>query len=107
MKLDKIKLGDITYNIELVKGLERDDEDPSERRKLDGYITFHDTRIRLEVAQNTSAMTLTLLHEIMHAMFVQSGRCADEEVIDGLSYQLYSLIKNNPKLTDFIQKGDK
>jgi hypothetical protein len=104
LNLKSVILGGVVYKIRMAKGLMGED-DEGNRHKLDGEIMFSDTTILLDPAQNEQALILTLLHEVVHAMYVHGGeRSRSDHDVDSMAYQLFDVIKNNPKLFQQIIK---
>jgi hypothetical protein len=66
--------------------------------KYDGIIEYAQQKIFL-IASADGYMAQTFLHECIHGMLHALGyEDHDEKLINGLSCQLYRLIKDNPEL---------
>lgn len=62
---------------------------------------FFDTKqiINIRPDMSDDITNVSLLHECIHGMLFSLGYDEhDEQLVDGLAYQLYMLIKDNPKM---------
>lgn len=94
--IDKIKIGGIYYRVLLIDDL-RDGN-----IKLDGCRKYAESEILIEKTLGEQASAQTLFHEILHDFYTQSGRDADEDTIDSLSFLLLQLLRDNPRLIELI-----
>jgi len=92
-KINSLKIGAIHYTVKYVHDLRRDGQ------KLDGQIQHSDTKISLDADMNSQATVQVLLHETIHAIFLQIGRQnISEGVVDALAYGVYQVLRDNPTL---------
>lgn len=72
-------------------------------------------KIRLHEDQTPQQMANTIIHEVLHAIFYQSGirnvapeHIGEELIVDSLSNGLCQVFQDNPKLLEYImlQLGD-
>lgn len=94
-----IKIGAVDYTIELQDKLEDDDY---------GCCDPHTQTITLSKDQNRQAVGDTLLHEIMHAIWHESGLFAvkrpdEEQIVRTTSTWLCLVFRDNPKVLSFIK----
>ena len=94
--LDKVKIGGLTYDVELSNDLQG-------RQGNWGEIEYKSTTIRLDDRLNKQVMNQTLIHEIMHGMFSEAGIEQDEHKVDVLGKVLYQVLLDN----DFSWLRDK
>lgn len=95
-----IKIGAVDYTIELQDNLEDDDY---------GYCDSHTQRIVLSKDQNKQSIGDTLLHEIMHAIWHESGlfsvkRPDEEQIVRTTSTWMCLVFRDNPEILPFIQE---
>lgn len=57
-----------------------------------------DQEIRIEWLASPDRRRITVLHENLHALNVLNGLGLSEDQIQGISHQLYTVMKENPKL---------
>jgi len=86
-----MKIGVIDYKITEVSGLKDGNID------LNGHIIYNDMEIKLEKSLAPIPKAITLLHEILHGIIIQSGWKHNELLIEMLSYNLYQVLKDNHK----------
>ena len=93
--ITRVKVGPITYKVEVVKNLLDDDG-----KHFYGMVNYRDNIIFLDEAE-PQTMTQTLFHEIFHAMFHGNGIDEKDEIkLDTLATGIYSLLLDNPKLRE-------
>ena len=90
----KIKVGGITYNIEVTE--------PNNFTILGDYfgeINYKEQKIRVANRLALDVMHRTLWHEIIHAIYDNLGFSNhDEQKIDMLAGALYALVVDNPDM---------
>ena len=88
MKIPKsLKIGGHSYKIELVK--------EGELAKNDcGSLSRENNKIYIDTKLSDSNRTVTLIHEILHAV----NNELSESFVDGLAEQLYQVLKDNKLL---------
>lgn len=89
----KVKVGGITYKVSEVNCVESPNEDKSW-----GRITYSQSEIRILNKLEQKQKELTLIHELIHALFTHCNIEQDENKVKLISTALYMLIKDNPKL---------
>lgn len=96
--LDKVKVGGITYDVEY-KELEVDDEGVQLGwcKKTETLIEINNHNISEQLQEQT------LIHEIMHAVFVGAGLEDEEDTVNRVSLVLHQVLKDN----DFSWLRDK
>lgn len=67
--------------------------------------------IRLSGDVASSQQATALLHELLHACFAESGLRAkhpeiEEEIVASLEALLYAVLRDNPKVIQFIQEAE-
>lgn len=70
-------------------------------KKNDGSIDYSGQTIDLESCSGPDYTKRIFLHECIHGMMYALGMHSgshNEELVDGLSHQLYQLIKDNPEM---------
>jgi len=98
---EKIKIGGFIWEV-----IESDDI--ANESATFGSTHFHHQKIFLEAGENQQKKEQCLLHEIMHAIFWQTGlekrldnkevNITEEEFITAVSNGLYQVIKDNPEI---------
>ena len=78
--------------------------DPS---ALTGYpalgVTEHlDELIMVEDSLKESVKRSTLLHEVFHAVAFTQAHSMPEDAIEAMSYGLYRVMRDNPKLVEYL-----
>ena len=89
----KVKVGGITYKVNEVESVEGPSED-----KCWGRITYSKSEIRLLNKLEKKQKELTLIHELVHALFTHCNIEQDENKVELISTALYMIIKDNPKI---------
>jgi len=91
-----IKIGGMHWNVEVVES------DLYEGEKL-GLTDYCNTHIFIRKTQSEDRMVETLLHELIHVALFHAGiDDHDESLINALSHNLLSLMRQNPELFDYI-----
>jgi hypothetical protein len=95
--MDSIKIGPMTYQIEVVDEL-RD----KEGRKADGIIMYKALKILIESEATVQSARQILWHEILHGILAQGGvSLKDEEVVcEVLSHGIMSVLQDNRWIND-------
>lgn len=73
-----------------------------------GHIEYKTQTIHVNNTIPLIDMQVTLLHEIMHGIFNEMGRKSnmkDEDLICAISECLYSVIRDNPKMIQYIRQN--
>lgn len=97
MKLpDKVKIGGIIYDIELVDEI----EDYIHNTEFCGRIIFKKNKIRILKSYTFDRQFRTLLHEIIHALDEDLKIGFEENGICRLEAGLYQVLKDNNLLKD-------
>lgn len=89
----KVKIGGITYSVVITENRNVENGDI-----LMGEVTYTDAQIYLNEKCAQEPKEQTLLHEIFHVILRQMGRKdlnEDEYFVDGLSMNLYQVMKDN------------
>lgn len=90
-----IKIGPITYPIRIVEHL-TDGKD-----KLDGYISYSNSEIRIDAAMESQRQRAILWHEIVHGILSQAGYDNHQEsMVEALSYGILAVLDDNPALRE-------
>lgn len=83
-----IKVGGITYNVEIVEPNLMDDSI--------GLTSFRDATIYVSKNSSSELMEETFIHELIHAMLAHSGYVEHDEImVESLAQTLYGVIKDN------------
>ena len=90
--LDKIKVGGINYQVELVDLTTQRDEEIGWQL---GYCHFHKDLIEINSMISEQRQRQTLVHEMMHAIYEEAGVEQDEGNVDALAKVLYQVLKDN------------
>jgi len=89
---ESVRVGAIDYEVEYVKNL----CDLEGTTRLNGYIDYSRSLIQLDTNLSVQASTVTLLHEVIHAILTQAGIDEHDEIlIQVLAYGLYGFMKEN------------
>jgi len=93
-----VKIGSVVYLISLVDKLEDDDY---------GMCDSHTQMIYISKDQSAQHVTDTLLHEIMHAIWHESGlfsvkRADEEQIVRTTSTWITMVLKENPAIAALI-----
>lgn len=100
--IKQIKIGSTYYSIELVDRLESKDT-----VALDGNLRFDESEIKLRASLSPQRLVQTLFHEIIHGIFDQVARDADDQTIDALAHGIMQVLRDNPALFDEIKSLDR
>ena len=101
----KVKIGSSVYTVEqtdkniIVGGAE-----------CIGSVSYWDGNIQIAKSAGEGIKPQTLMHEIIHAITVErmgNSFEQDEKYIDGLAAGILMLIRNNPKLINYIVESGK
>jgi hypothetical protein len=103
--IDSVKIGAMTYKVELVQDLHLGEGD--ERKDLHGQIWQDKLQIDVEADQNEQMQIATVLHEALHGILNHAGQDHEERLIIALGFGLVQFIRDNPKLIDLIQHGER
>lgn len=99
-KPEQIKIGGIQYKVSYVPDFQ------DEGRPLDGQIDHGLAEITIKANMNYQVQAQTVLHEIVHAIEVQSGRRKElkESMVDAIATGIYQVMRENPALVRMITK---
>ncbi|MFI3632796.1 hypothetical protein [Streptococcus parauberis] len=86
--MDKVKIGGIIYPIEVVDDFTGNTGDW-------GEINFKKTRITLDSNLSEQRRSQTLVHEIVHGLFMEAGIKDDEDTVNRLGIVLHQVLKDN------------
>lgn len=95
MANNTIRIDGIDFTVEIVEGLH------AEAKKLDGWITYGDTKIKLDSGLSDGAAFQVLWHEVLHGICAQRGiefGEDDEQIIDSLAHGIVQVLRDNPQL---------
>ena len=101
----KIKVGSTIYMIK-----ETDATILVDGRKCIGDIEYWEGLINIAKSAGNGIKPTTLMHELVHAITYEqmgNGFEHDERYIDGLAPGILMLIRDNPKLVDYILSSGK
>ena len=94
MKLTKVKIGNNTYQIIVKQRIELND------KEVHGLIDFERCTIHLKALNKQ--IKQVLLHEIIHGVEDMYSLELTEQQVDSLANGLLLVLKNNPKIKDFL-----
>lgn len=87
-----IKIGGLYYEILEVEDLEHEERNPG----LMGCIDYHQLTIKLEKNLHKKVQDQTLIHEITHGIFAESGyEVHEEEQVNRIAKTLYQVLMDN------------
>jgi hypothetical protein len=94
----KIKVGQATYTVHLL---------PENHTDTYGVCLSNHQRIYLSRNQKWEQAGNTLLHELMHAIYHQSGLCAipnpdEETIVNIMATWTHMVLVENPDVADFV-----
>lgn len=84
----KVKVGGIYYGVEMVEDLQGKDG-------CWGETEYKHPTIKLDDRLNKERLHQTFIHELVHAIFFESGAEQDEHSIDIVSKVLYQVLVDN------------
>jgi Zn-dependent peptidase ImmA (M78 family) len=90
--IEKIKVGGLTYSVELVEW-----ETDINGDMQFGLIHKDTTRIELNTLPSEQIQSQTLIHEVMHAVFMEAGLdiVNEEDIVNRVSLILYQVLQDN------------
>jgi Zn-dependent peptidase ImmA (M78 family) len=94
----KIKIGSIYYKLTYCSVVDEDGN------KMAGLANHNEAEIKIDDSLSEQAGRQTLLHEVLHAMLLQTGTSMSESRIDALAFQLYGFIRENHALIQEIME---
>lgn len=99
----KIKLGQFYFTIRTAPSLKSDTGE-----SLLGAHKHTSQELWINSDVKPSLFSAVLIHEIMHEMFIQTGRVSDEGIADAVAYFLAQVFADNPWLgiTLTVQEGE-
>ncbi len=87
--MNKVKVGGITYKVEIVDDLAGSDD-------CFGAIQYKKSLIQLDNNLDEQLYNKTLVHELTHAMFVEAGyNDHEEDMANRIGLVLYQVLKDN------------
>lgn len=96
-----IKVGANTIEIKLVNGKEIQDD------AGEFHAGTQEMKINKKLAKNQKA--LTVIHETLHALIYDAGmagtKMTEEQVVTTLEGRIGALIRDNPKLVQYLQEN--
>jgi hypothetical protein len=94
--LKTLRVGPIDYDVTFVPRLQADGE------SVNGYISHNACTVEVDAEMAPQTRAVTVWHETLHAILVQSGRVNDhdEELIDAIAYGIIGVLRDNPELRD-------
>ena len=98
--MKKVKIGGLKYRISEVEDLGHQERSPG----MLGCINYHELTIKLEKNIHSTMQEQTLIHELAHGIFVESGfEEHEEEMVNRIGKVLYQVLKDND--FSFLRKG--
>lgn len=98
-----IKVGPYNYKVGEVVGLISEEND-----EVLGYCRPYEQIINIEKNSTSERKKVVIIHELLHAMFevINTDLAGDkeEQLITVLSPVFYSLLRDNPKLVNYIME---
>lgn len=89
-----IQIGPVAYTVNQVERLYSDDHRP-----LMGQIDPSALRIKLNAEQASAMKTVTLWHELVHAVLFNAGITEhDERLVDAIAFGVADALRQNPAL---------
>ena len=86
-----IKIGPQVFKYLIIENLKNNKGDG-----VSGYISFNQSEIQIDSDQDNFSKRVTLWHEILHGILVQSAaKKHDESIIDALSYGIVQVLDDN------------
>lgn len=71
-----------------------------------GQIDYHKQKIKIKKDLGKDIKKVTLLHEIIHGIFENSGQRelnTNEDLINSLANSIYQIFKNNNELIEYLK----
>lgn len=97
-----IRISGITYDIVDVYGL----LDAEKAKKLNGCISYDQSKIEIESSLSDQIKMVTLLHEVIHGILSQAEMEHEEKLISVLGYGVCGFIQDNADfITSIIDHG--
>jgi hypothetical protein len=95
MMIDKVKIGNQTYEIIEVECVDK-------HSSLAGQIKFYDSIIRIDKGLSTEQKQETIIHEVLHGIEYFMGMDLEEDVIKQFGRGLTMVFKDNPRLLEYL-----
>lgn len=90
--MSNVKIGGLQYEITEVEDLAHEERSPG----LMGCIDYHQLTIKLEKNLHKKVQEQTLIHEIVHGIFAESGyEIHEEEQVNRIAKTLYQVLTEN------------
>jgi hypothetical protein len=105
--IKSLKIGPVTYRVELVRKLNAVNSEHTAMEWLNGQVLWQESLINIEEGLNEDVRRAALLHESIHAILEQAGITEHPEpAVIALGYGLLSLLRENPDLVIYVTKGE-
>lgn len=103
--VNSVKVGHVSYKVEYTKEINSTDAHGNPN-KPSGQVSFNRCIIQVATGINKEAMLPSVVfHEALHAVLFQSGHHeVSEGVVLALEYGLTALLRDNPKLVEWLLK---
>lgn len=105
----KVRIKILNRNYELIGVEEKELNDYSTEMTYIGRANYVHTNIKISIDSSNVIQQETVIHEILHCIANQMGLSRlqdDEDMIDALSTGLLNVIRDNPKIIDYLQSND-
>lgn len=90
--MKKVKIGGLKYSVSEVEDLAHEERSPG----LLGCIDYHQLTIKVEKDLNPKMQEQTLVHELVHGVFVEAGyEQHEEEMVNRIGKVMYQVLKDN------------
>lgn len=90
--MENVKIGGLSYAINEVEDLAREELTPG----LMGCVDYHQLTIKIEKNLHKKVQEQTLVHEIVHGIFAESGyESHEEEQVNRIAKTLYQVLIDN------------
>lgn len=90
--LESIKVGGITYKVELKDLSTRNDE--ASGKQL-GWCVYDEDKIEINEKLTQPRIEQTLIHELVHAIMYEAGLEQDEDMVNRIGLVLHQVLKDN------------
>lgn len=90
--MESVKIGGLVYQITEIEDLAHEERTPG----LMGCVDYHQLTIKLEKNLHKKVQEQTLVHEIVHGIFAESGyESHEEEQVNRIAKTLYQVLIDN------------
>jgi hypothetical protein len=104
--INTVKIGPLEYSVIEVEDLHITNGE-EQKVRLMGNIDYDKCVISLLPNLASAHGAVTLIHEVIHAITLQSRQDISEDLIDVLSHGLVDVLRRNPDLVEYLTDGDK